>query len=504
MKNWFEHNSSAGWTAVEASEDGLYGVTVLAPIASGDKPRVVKTVAMPGVQLDAEALAGLSKKISQPGCPWVLTLGHKEYNILTVPEPAVLPAELEQSLRWSISTTIDTPVDEVNIAWMQIPSVKQLPNRSKQLYVMVAKKEVVNRYNAIFQQAKIPLQAIDVRETAQRNIAALAGIPEEGEALLLLGKQGIQFSITLNGELYLDRFAEEPFYHSVQTGSDAKARAAERITLLLQRSLDFVSRSLPFIDIKRIHVAPMPDHLDLRELIAQNLSVPLETLDPATLFDLSLTPELAQEENKALYFSVLGSALRFMKTRQHINLQTRQKSGYDSTWVAPAAFGLALLSLLGFAGMRQTEVATAQKAEAASAQQLQQAKAKLEAPKPQSDILGSEIAALRPQADAAQRILAQAGNLGSLNGYAEYFHSLATISEEGLWLNNVSVDQAGKSISVSGRALQKESVMRYAQRLNARFAEYGVQFTALEMTPETVGKQGDPKAQITAVMFKLY
>jgi len=232
--------------------------------------------------------------------------------------------------------------------------------------------------------------------------------------------------------------------------------------------------------------------------------VPLETLDPATLFDLSLTPELAQEENKALYFSVLGSALRFMKTRQHINLQTRQKSGYDSTWVAPAAFGLALLSLLGFAGMRQTEVATAQKAEAASAQQLQQAKAKLEAPKPQSDILGSEIAALRPQADAAQRILAQAGNLGSLNGYAEYFHSLATISEEGLWLNNVSVDQAGKSISVSGRALQKESVMRYAQRLNARFAEYGVQFTALEMTPETVGKQGDPKAQITAVMFKLY
>ena len=315
MLNWLGGKGVAGWTAVDRGADGLVGVTVLAPGAGG-KPRVVKCAAMPGGPLDAGALAGLAKKIAVPDCPWTLPLSRKEYSILMVPEPPVPPAELERSVRWAISGMIDYPADEASIAWMKIPSVDRLPNRPPDLYVLLAKSELIARHKAEFQQARIPLQAVDVRETAQRNIAALAEKPGEGVGLLTIGKQGVQFTITCNGELYLDRFVEESLFDHAQRDEAAERRAFERIALQVQRSLDFIGRTMTFIDIDRVLMAPMPGRLELDpDVISQHLSLPVEALDLASLFDFSQTPELAREENQALYFTALGAALRFMKKK---------------------------------------------------------------------------------------------------------------------------------------------------------------------------------------------
>lgn len=192
---------------------------------------------------------------------------------------------------------------------------------------------------------------------------------------------------------------------------------------------------------------------------------------------------------------------------QQINLLVVKSSGDRYAWLALAALGLLLLLLLGFWGIRQIGIVKAQTTRAASEIKLREAKAKLQAGMQQQkdNNLSAEIAVLRPQADMAQRILAQAEELGSQQGYARTFSKLATITEEGLWLTNVSVGKSGKSLRISGRALHKESIMRYAERLNAVFSDDGVQFTALELSPETVGKPGDDaKSQITALAFKLY
>ena len=505
MASFLGKKEGAGWTAVDAGEGGLYGVTVLAPRKPGDKPRVVKCGAIPGGQLDAESLIGLAKKISVNGCPWTLPLNHKAYNILVIPEPAVLPNELDQSVRWSIGTMIDYPTDEASMAWMQIPTAKPLPNRPPHLYVVSAKNEIIAGYETLFRKAHIPLQAIDVRETAQRNIASLAEKPGEGVAMLLIGRQGVQFTVTFNGVLYLDRFIEESLFVQDLHDADAKARACERIVLQVQRSLDLIGRTLTFIDINRILMGPMPGNLDLGDAISQHLQVPVEPLDLASIFDFSQTPELAQEENQVLYFTALGAALRFMSTSQQINLQVQKKSGFDPAQTALAVLGLVLLSLLGLWGMGQGKVAAARAAEAVSALQVQHANAKLQMQTQQSGSdLAAKIAAIKPQAEAAQKILAQTGDLGDQQGYARHFSSLASITGDDLWLTNVTVDKAGKAVRISGRALHKESVMRYAQRLNDLFAGDGVQFTALELSSESAGQQGNPNAQLTAVAFKLY
>jgi MSHA biogenesis protein MshI len=506
MKNFLNKNRVVGWTAVAIEPDGLYGVTVLAPKESGGKPCVIKCGFIPGGTINVDSLTALSKLISVDDCPWTLSLGRKAYNILVVPEPTVQPSELEQSIRWSIENMIDYPSAEASLAVMRIPTSQQLPNKQSYLYVAVAKKSLIESYNATFLKAGIDLQAIDVRETAQRNIAALAEKAGKGLGLLSVGKQGVQFIITCNGSLYLDRFIEESLLTNSSNDPDFIAHACERIMQQVQRSLDFVSRTLTFIEIDRVLVAPMRDKVDSFSTITQHLQVPIENLDISSIFDISSIPELSQQENQADYFFSLGAALRFMASSEQINLESIQASSQLSSVKAEmAVLGVVALTLLGVWGIKQRDVSTERSIEAISAMQLREAKTLLHNSVKRSDKdIETEIAALKSQADAAQKILAMTVSLGSPQGYAQHFSLLASLSSEGVWLNSITIDKGGKSVRLSGRTMQKESVLRYSHRLNDTFGPYGVQFTSLELTSEFVAKQRERKPQLAAVNFTLY
>lgn len=313
MQGWFGKHRAAGWTAVDYTPDGLVGVSVMRPQSPGGKPRVVRCGTLPGAQLGAEALARLADKIAVSGCAWTMPLNRKEYNILVIQEPPVLQSEMQQSIRWTLGTMIDYPVDEANVAWIKIPTVQNLPNRLPHLYVILARSDFISQRAALFQQARIQLRAIDVRETAQRNISALAEKPGEGLGLLFAGRQGVQFTVTFNGELYLDRFIEESLFDSSAQDEEARSRAFDRIALQVQRSLDFVNRTMPFINVGRILVAPTPADIGLLGHLEQSLGESVEALKLDAIFDFSKTPELAKAENQARYFTALGAALRFME-----------------------------------------------------------------------------------------------------------------------------------------------------------------------------------------------
>lgn len=506
MNNFLAKKEILGWTAVTAEPDGLYGVTVLAPSESGGRPRVVKSGFIPDVDLNVESLSELSKKISVSGCPWVLSLSRGMYNLLVIPEPTVQQSELEQSVRWSIGTAIDSPVDEGSISFMKIPTTELLPNRPPHIYVAFAKNEIISRCGAIFQQAGIDLLGIDVRETAQRNVSVRAEEPEKGSALLAISEQGVRLTVSFNGALYLDRFIEESLFVDEAHDDNAKERAYERITLQLQRSLDFISRTLRFIIVDRILVVSTLGKLEHSDSISQLLQMPVETLNLAGIFDFSNTPELLEEEAQPRYFTVLGAALRFADSSQQLNLQTRrERSGLGAIWLELSILGAVLVSLLGLWGIKQLDVATAQKEKIASELQLQAVQAKLQAQTLRSAAKPeTEVEMLKRQAKAAQDILNQAVTLGSPRGYAHYFSLLATLAEQDLWLTNVAIDRTGKSIHISGRAIDKENVLRYAERLNATFANDGVKFTALELATEHVGTQVDQTPRLAVVFFRLY
>ena len=309
------NNGSAGWVAVDAGPEGIYGVTVR-PAAKGiGRPQVLKCGFVADPDTGPLAMSILAKKIGVSRFRWTVPLNRGDYKIMVLPEPPVDPSEMGQSVRWSLGTMIDYPVEEAVIDWMSIPTRKHQPQRPPHLYAIVAQSQVVNFRIEPFRRAKINVNAVDIRETAQRNIAALVAKPGEGICMIALSNVGVEITFTYEGELYLDRYMEEPLETLISGDEESRARVLDRITLQVQRSLDFVKRTLAFVRIGRVLIAPLPAPIPLREHLARNISEPVESLDLGTVFDLSAVPELRDEETQARFFVPLGAALRTAEKR---------------------------------------------------------------------------------------------------------------------------------------------------------------------------------------------
>jgi len=122
--------------------------------------------------------------------------------------------------------------------------------------------------------------------------------------------------------------------------------------------------------------------------------------------------------------------------------------------------------------------------------------------------LEAEIAAMRPRAEAMASLvkLVRAGNPGAQEGFARYLQTLGSLPADGLWITHITVSKGGTTVSITGRALQNEAVMRYARRLNDAFAGDGVHFNSVELTPEAISAPGAPASAppaLTTVAFRL-
>lgn len=303
----------AGWTAVEAGPDGIVAASVRAPAGARGKPKVLKCAHFEQSEIDAGTLAQVTKRAAAGGFPWTIPLNRGEYKIFVVPQPTVEPAEMAQSVRWSLGPMLDFPVEEAIVDWMSIPTAQHLPQRPPHIYVIAAHKDAVNKRTDVFKKAKVPLEAIDIRETAQRNIALQVQDPGEGLGMVTLNSRGVQITFTYGGELYLDRYIEEPIDPLISGDAEARERVFDRITLQVQRSIDFVNRTYPFIAVNRIVVAPMPAPVPLRDYLAANVAEKVEMLDLSAVFDFSDTPELGEDESQSRYFTALGASLRGME-----------------------------------------------------------------------------------------------------------------------------------------------------------------------------------------------
>ena len=91
----------------------------------------------------------------------------------------------------------------------------------------------------------------------------------------------------------------------------ARGRAYDRIAQQLNRSIDAVHRSYPFMTIKRVVVAPMPDRPGLPKWLAAQASVPVEGLNLEQVVDMTAVPQLAESPAlQARCLVALGAALR--------------------------------------------------------------------------------------------------------------------------------------------------------------------------------------------------
>jgi MSHA biogenesis protein MshI len=84
----------------------------------------------------------------------------------------------------------------------------------------------------------------------------------------------------------------------------------DRIGLELQRSLDAFERSCGFIPLGRVLLGPQPKAQALQGFLVDYLSMPIDVLDLADIFEFPSVPELRRVDRQAACLPTLGAALR--------------------------------------------------------------------------------------------------------------------------------------------------------------------------------------------------
>lgn len=296
------------WFALVGSPEGVCATLVRR--SSGRKPEVLTCVTQRASLADPAGLEKLTRDLELERYPCTTLLQPGEYQLLPVEAPKVPADELITAVRWRIKDLLDYPVDNATVDMLDIPSEKYAPHRPHMVYAVAASNDVIRRRSAVFEQAGIPLSAIDIPDLAQRNVAALLEQNGTGVAMLSFNGTGGMLTVTFGGELYLARHIDVTAARLLEADPEQRQQLFGRIELEVLRSLDYCERQLPFIPLKRLVIAPLAKPIGLPEYLSEHVERPVEALNLGDLFDFSRVPELRHAVLQARCFLALGAALR--------------------------------------------------------------------------------------------------------------------------------------------------------------------------------------------------
>ena len=296
-----------GWLALRFVPEGMDYVHLRQ--VPGGRPQVTLAGTAGLDAGDEDALGKFGRELGVGRYACLHLLGSGEYQLLQVEALNVPDEEMKTALRWRIKDMLDYPVDEATVDMLDM-TVGGGTGRARFVYGVAARNEVIRRRMALFAEAGVPLSVIDIRETSQRNIAAL--LEEKDRCLALLSFDGGGGLLTINykGVLHLSRHIEVPLSQLQEKDEGRRQPAFERVALEVQRSLDHFDRQFHLAPLNKLTLAPLPEISGLSEYLAAHLYMPAEPVDLATVLDISAVPDLAQPVFQSRYFLLLGAALR--------------------------------------------------------------------------------------------------------------------------------------------------------------------------------------------------
>lgn len=298
-----------GWIGC-APQGGQTALALVQPGAEGGKPAVRWAVQEPWDD-PVRLLRRLRSARALGRHRRVALLERGQYLCQSMDAPAdVARADWAAAVRWQIKDTVDFPVDTAAVDVLAVPpgaSYRPQP----QLIAVAAAETHVRPLVSQAHDAGLPWAAIDVAETALRNLALL--VQPEGRALALLHCQASHATliVTYAGELLSSRQMELSAEQFVAEDEAERQRAFDQAGLELQRTLDGIERAYGQVTLSQLLITPMPGVAELAAHLAPLLYVPVAALDLAEALDWSAVPGLLDDPaaiNRALL--AIGAALR--------------------------------------------------------------------------------------------------------------------------------------------------------------------------------------------------
>ena len=239
----------------------------------------------------------------------VALLQHAQYRMLTVDAPDVPREDWRDAVRWRLKEMVDFAVEDAGVAVLELPADPQQRRRAS-LLAVVAPRSVLAPLADAGTDAGLPWHAIDVPETALRNIAVLCAEAGRGEALLHVGAEHSTLVVVAQGELLLARHIDVTLAQLTDSDEVARQQGFERASLELQRTLDNVERQFGHANLARLQVAPGAPLLGFIDHVRDLVYVPVTAFDPAAVFDLSAVSHALGPAELGACLPAIGAALR--------------------------------------------------------------------------------------------------------------------------------------------------------------------------------------------------
>lgn len=240
--------------------------------------------------------------------PCSTLLDADDYQLLMVEAPEVPPAELRAAIRWRVRDLIDFHIDDAVLDVFDVPPTGAR-GMQENLYVVVARANVVRECAEAMQAADAQLKIIDIPELALRNISAHLERDGSGDVMVYFGPRQGLITLTRNATLYLARSLDIG-YEALQNNLPEQV---DRLALELQRSMDYYDRHFQQAPITRITLCPFPGlNPAFAEQLAQHTGIVVQELQ---LEELMSSHAGMDSEQFSRCLLAIGAALRTESSR---------------------------------------------------------------------------------------------------------------------------------------------------------------------------------------------
>jgi type IV pilus assembly protein PilM len=281
-------------------------------------------------------VASLGVKVKDVAC----SISGNSVIIRKITLPAMPVEELEDQITWEAEQYIPFDINDVNMDF-QILSPDSIDPAKMNVLLVASKKDIINDYVTVFNEAAMQLSVVDVDSFAVQNAFEInhdVG-PDEVVALINIGanimninivKDGITLltrDVQMGGNLYTEEIQKQMGLSSAEAESakilarethnsallDVLGKVNDTITQEIRRSLDFYNSTANEDRTTRIFVSGGGSKVyNLNETVGEKLSLPVETINPFAKLrynEKDFDPEYLQEIGPLMAVSI-GLAIR--------------------------------------------------------------------------------------------------------------------------------------------------------------------------------------------------
>ncbi len=256
------------------------------------------------VEVIKNLLKGLNIKAKEAVC----SVSGNAVIIRKISMPAMSQDEVEDQIQWEAEQYIPFDINDVNIDFQILASDAYEPTKMNVLLV-ASKKDIINDYLAVFNEAGLKLVVVDVDAFAVQNVFELnyEVAPDDVSALINIGasimnlnivKDGVSLftrDVQMGGNLYTEELQKQ-FGVSTEEAEQIKitgdapdrerlretvSRINETLAMEMRRSLDFYNSTAGDEKISKVYMsgggAKIPMLVDV---VGQRLGLPVEILNP--------------------------------------------------------------------------------------------------------------------------------------------------------------------------------------------------------------------------------